>query len=162
MTDPYHVLGFDGRVSDEEVKKAYKKLAVKWHPDKNQDNEEEATKKFKEISEAYQKILKGDVNNFNNMGNFDPDELFRQMFNNFNFASGGIPNNRNNNHYPGRSGIHVVNINDLLNNRTNQVPRQHFTTTVRSVNGVTTTIIEENFNGNVTRRVVQRQGNNIR
>ena len=160
MKDPYHVLGFDGRVSDEEVKKAYKKLAVKWHPDKNKDNEEEATKKFKEISEAYQKIIKGDINNFNNMGNYDAEELFRQMFNNFNFGSGGIPNNRSTNHYPTRSNVHFVNINDIL--RANQMPRQHFTTTtVRTVNGVTTTTIEQNLNGNVTRRVVQ-QGNNIR
>mgnify|MGYP001168884711 FL=1 len=160
MKDPYHVLGFDGKVSDEEVKKAYKKLAVKWHPDKNKDNEEEATKKFKEISEAYQKIIKGDINNFNNMGNFDAEELFRQMFNNFNFSSGGIPNNRSANHYPPRGNVHFVNINDIL--RTNQMPRQHFTTTtVRTVNGVTTTTIEQNLNGNVTRRVVQ-QGNNIR
>ena len=37
----------------EELKKAYKKLAVKWHPDKNQNNKEEAENKFKEISKAY-------------------------------------------------------------------------------------------------------------
>lgn len=51
--DYYKVLGVGKSATDAELKKAYRKLAVKWHPDKNPDNQEEATKKFKEISEAY-------------------------------------------------------------------------------------------------------------
>ena len=51
--DYYSVLGVGKNATDAELKKAYRKLAVKWHPDKNPDNQEEATKKFKEISEAY-------------------------------------------------------------------------------------------------------------
>eukprot|EP01138_Halocafeteria_seosinensis_P010909 gb/GECG01011142.1/.p1 GENE.gb/GECG01011142.1/~~gb/GECG01011142.1/.p1 ORF type:complete len:296 (+),score=56.34 gb/GECG01011142.1/:1-888(+) len=54
MPDYYQILGVNKNASDDELKKAYKKLAVKWHPDKNQDRKEEAEKKFKEINEAYE------------------------------------------------------------------------------------------------------------
>jgi len=53
-SDPYKVLGVDRNVDAEAVKKAYRKLALKWHPDRNTDNKEEAELQFKRISEAYQ------------------------------------------------------------------------------------------------------------
>jgi curved DNA-binding protein CbpA len=52
-TKLYDVLGVKTDASDSDLKKAYHKLSIKWHPDKNPDNKEEATKKFQEISEAY-------------------------------------------------------------------------------------------------------------
>lgn len=53
MPDFYKILEVDKSASQDEIKKAYRKLALKWHPDKNPDNMTEADKKFKEISEAY-------------------------------------------------------------------------------------------------------------
>lgn len=54
MVDYYRVLEVTKGASNSDIKKAYKRLALKWHPDKNPDNPEEANKKFKEISEAYE------------------------------------------------------------------------------------------------------------
>ncbi len=54
--DYYEVLGIDRGASEEDVKSAYRKLALKFHPDRNPDNEE-AIGKFKEAKEAFE-ILK--------------------------------------------------------------------------------------------------------
>ena len=57
--DNYEVLGVEKTATADEIKKAYRKLAKKYHPDANSDNKEEAEKKFKEIAEAYE-ILSDD------------------------------------------------------------------------------------------------------
>ena len=49
----YEVLGVSQEANDEELKKSYRKLALKWHPDKNPDNLEEAHKQFQVIQAAY-------------------------------------------------------------------------------------------------------------
>ncbi|KAJ8350293.1 hypothetical protein SKAU_G00254230 [Synaphobranchus kaupii] len=56
MVDYYDVLGLgvSRNASSEDIKKAYRKLALRWHPDKNPDNKEEAERRFKEIAEAYE------------------------------------------------------------------------------------------------------------
>lgn len=54
--DYYEVLGVDKNATDEELKKAYRKLAKKYHPDANMDNKKEAEIKFKEINEAYETL----------------------------------------------------------------------------------------------------------
>lgn len=51
--DYYKILGVDKNAKDDDLKKAYRKLAMKWHPDKNPNNKKDAEAKFKQISEAY-------------------------------------------------------------------------------------------------------------
>ncbi|XP_065367341.1 dnaJ homolog subfamily B member 2 isoform X1 [Calliphora vicina] len=54
MVDYYKVLEVPRQATEGEIKKAYRKLALKWHPDKNPDNLDEANKRFRELSEAYE------------------------------------------------------------------------------------------------------------
>ena len=59
MRDPYEVLGISRDATDEEVKKAYRKLSRKYHPDANINNphKDEAEEKFKEVQTAYRQIM---------------------------------------------------------------------------------------------------------
>eukprot|EP01006_Ploeotia_vitrea_P067523 TRINITY_DN97549_c0_g1_i1.p1 TRINITY_DN97549_c0_g1~~TRINITY_DN97549_c0_g1_i1.p1 ORF type:complete len:336 (-),score=45.73 TRINITY_DN97549_c0_g1_i1:281-1288(-) len=52
--DYYQILAISKDASDADIKKAYRKLALKYHPDKNPDNKAEAEKKFKLVTEAYE------------------------------------------------------------------------------------------------------------
>lgn len=105
MTDYYTILEVDKNASESDIKKAYRKLALKWHPDKNPDNKAVAEEKFKNISEAYEVLsdkdkrsvydkygkdgLTGDMprsgGSFHGMHNHtfhfsSPDDIFRNFF----------------------------------------------------------------------------------
>ena len=67
MSDYYSILGVEKGSSQSEIKKAYRKVAIKYHPDRNPDNKD-AESKFKEAAEAYE-VLK------------DPEK--RQIYNQF-------------------------------------------------------------------------------
>lgn len=116
MVDYYRVLEVPKSATVAEIKKAYRKLALKWHPDKNPDNMDEANKRFKEISEAYEVLSdekkrrvydqygkEGLINGggrsrsrhddeFDFGGNFftftfrDPEDVFREFFGGSPFA----------------------------------------------------------------------------
>ena len=76
MFDPYSVLGVSRDASDEEIKKAYRKLSRKYHPDANinNPNKAQAEEKFKEVQQAYEQIMKekeyGTSGNYNSYGGF--------------------------------------------------------------------------------------------
>lgn len=59
-SNPYEILGVDPSASDEEIKKAYRRLSRKYHPDANinNPNKDQAEAKFKEIQAAYTQIMK--------------------------------------------------------------------------------------------------------
>jgi|APHig6443718053_1056840.scaffolds.fasta_scaffold21762_2 molecular chaperone DnaJ len=57
IADPYRILGVASSATDDEIKKAYRALSKKYHPDANLDHQEQAEEKFKEVQEAYQQIV---------------------------------------------------------------------------------------------------------
>lgn len=59
MVNYYKILCVQETATGDDIKKAYRQLALKWHPDKNPNNKEEAEKKFKQISEAYEVLSDG-------------------------------------------------------------------------------------------------------
>ena len=60
--DYYEVLGVNKSASQSDIKKAYRKLAIKYHPDKN-PNDKSAEEKFKEAAEAYDVLSNEEKNN---------------------------------------------------------------------------------------------------
>ena len=82
MKDPYQILGVDKNATDEEIKKAYRELARKYHPDNYGDNplSDLAEEKMQEINEAYDAIMntrKGNKNSYNATG--DSNSAFPEI-----------------------------------------------------------------------------------
>ena len=80
--DYYSILGINKGSSDDEIKKAYRKAAMKWHPDKNPNNPE-AESKFKEAAEAYEVLSDSNKrSNYDKYGSADgPNNPFGGGFN---------------------------------------------------------------------------------
>src|SRR5919205_285536 len=101
--DYYEVLGVGRTASGEEIKRAYRKLAVKFHPDKNPDDPQ-AEERFKELGEAYDVLMDPDKRaaydrfghaafaqggtGFGGGGFHDPFEIFREVFGGSGFGGG--------------------------------------------------------------------------
>ena len=94
--DYYSVLGISREADKDEIKKAYRKLALKYHPDRNQSNPE-AEKKFKEVSEAYSVLSDSEkrahydrFGTVDGMGQgFDASDIFSQFSDIFGGGFGG-------------------------------------------------------------------------
>ena len=178
MNKYYQILNLSPNASEDDIKKAYKKLALKYHPDRNQDNKEEAAEKFKEISNAYQILTSGDKQNQNikvdRYGFIDPNELFASFFN---------MNNTNNNNpnelfaqffnmnptmsQQGRTGINVFNINPGSNSSfqinigsamaRGSASMSHQSVQTKIVDGKRIDTITEVRNGVISKKTIVRQ-----
>ena len=101
--DYYEILGVSKEATPEEIRKAYRKLALKWHPDKHVDDKKEAEEKFKEIAEAYSVLSDPDkkreydtggvdFEGFGDFDNFDPFAMFESFFGPRHGKHGGFGN----------------------------------------------------------------------
>lgn len=94
-SDPYLTLGVPRSASHEEIVKAYRYLATRWHPDKNPENQSEASEKFKEIAAAFEIIGdkqrrrdfdfygQGQIPSFNFRSRNSVDDVFDNLFSQF-------------------------------------------------------------------------------
>ena len=84
--DPYKTLGVHPNASDAEIKAAYRRAALKWHPDRNPDNRDEAEERFKQIAQALRVIS----DNRKGVSCMQQLERFQQAFEGLK-SSGGVP-----------------------------------------------------------------------
>jgi len=123
----YEVLGLTKSATQDQIKKAYRRLSLKWHPDKNKDNAEEANKHFVEVANAYEVLSDPDKRRTYDLhgeeglkqhGNQqrDPFDLFSQ----FGFFGGGRQNQEEQRGEDIRLDLQVT-LEDLYNGRTFEV-----------------------------------------
>ena len=153
----YQILELQNNASDEEVKKAYKKMAIKYHPDKQSDKTEsekkEAEEKFKTIADAYDVLTNKekhmpsfDQGNFRR-GSVDPHEIFNQIFKDMNIGRQ-------------MNGIHRgmnVSINMPVN-----MNRAMRSSSISIVNGRRVETINETINGVTRQQTIVSDLNNSR
>ena len=145
MTNYYDILNVNKNATKEEIKNAYKKLAMKYHPDKNINNKKEAEKKFKEVAEAYEVLSdnqkKNEYDNGRNIiiNNQNPFDIFSDIFNNNKiFNNSGFNINVNN--------FSNTSVQTSINTTTHIVGNKKITRiekTEKNANGTRTTVEEK-------------------
>jgi DnaJ-class molecular chaperone len=142
----YDILNIPHNANKEEIKKAYRSMAMKWHPDKN---DYDTSNKFKQISEAYQ-VLSDDklkkeydmtLNNNNNIKCMDPIifvdpyNLFNSIFSFLNIISNKNLSNQDKNAYFEETlvnNIYPIIINEINNLNSNQKHQKSFVYTINN------------------------------
>ena len=105
--DYYKILGVDRNASEDEIKNAYRKEALRWHPDRHandsEDKKKEAEEKFKEIAEAYAVLTDPEKKKmYDTYGTVDGQPGFSGGFNPSDFGFGGMGFDDIFNHFGGR------------------------------------------------------------
>jgi len=112
MKDPCEILGLEPNASEADIKKIYKELALKWHPDRHQDNKGDAEDKFKEIAAAYETLKnnnwKPPMEDFGQI-NINIDDLFKRAF------SSGPFGRRTHHRYEIRTGKILISMEEAFN-----------------------------------------------
>ena len=171
--DYYKILEIEKNADQNTIKKAYRKLAMKYHPDKNINNREQSESKFKEISEAYDvlsdknKKTNYDMNNTTEFSNFKkPEDIFKdffkndQMFNTFNndFFKSNMFNNSN--HFSTSTSFSSSSSSSFSSSSSNSNFKQRNESTT-IINGVQQTTITKSFklpNGSIktTKKTIKK------
>jgi len=171
--DYYKILEIEKNADQNTIKKAYRKLAMKYHPDKNINNREQAEAKFKEISEAYDvlsdknKKTNYDMNNTTEFSNFKkPEDIFKdffkndQMFNTFNNDFFKVNMFNNSNHFSTSTSFSSSSSSSFSSSSSNSNFKQRNESTT-IINGVQQTTITESFklpNGSIktTKKTIKK------
>ena len=157
LNKAYKVLEVPLNANNETIKKAYRKLAVKWHPDKNPDNKVVAENNFKEIAQAYEILINKDkysnVNMFNgrnfSSNNIDPNELFSQMFANMSMFDNNLFRHANSTFSVNLGNLQSRHLGSMQSRNINIVGNKKTETVRQVINGVvneTITVTDLNTN----------------
>ena len=155
ISECYNILELQPNSSKDEIKKAYKKQALKFHPDKQDNNSTPeqkniAEEQFKKVAEAYDILMNPEKQQ--NTSNFkrefvNPNELFNQIFRDMNIS--------NNNPFSSRMNININNMN--LNGGANCIMRS---SSISIINGQRIEKITETINGVTRERIIVNNNNN--
>jgi DnaJ-class molecular chaperone len=175
MKDYYKILNINRDADLSTIKKSYKKLAFKYHPDKNRNNKEEAEKKFKQISEAYSCLSNTDKKRIYDLtgssdgmsGSDNPFEMFNNIFkmhvkNFMNMGSDSNSNSNNNNN----SGSNITDIlNNLRNSTATSIPfggiRFNLSTFMKKPESNTLRNASKNVSEDISQNISQNMSQNV-